>query len=125
MAFRSQGGLLAPTCGGKETEVGAFVFNLRQERDATIFARQTTFRRYGHRAPSLIVKFIENDATREDLWRAASSSSLDDLSVEVFAMRTVFGAAMPCRRAARFGVSPTTRVPEPPLSRQDRKCGGA
>lgn len=25
MAFRSQGGLLAPTCGSEETEVGAFV----------------------------------------------------------------------------------------------------
>ena len=26
------------------------------------------------------------------------------------AMTTVFGSAMPCRRAARFGVSPTIRL---------------
>jgi hypothetical protein len=31
MAFRSRGGLLAPTGGGDETEVGAFVFGLSQE----------------------------------------------------------------------------------------------
>ena len=40
--------------------------------------------------------------------RSSSSKRLPSSLRVLSAMTTVFGSAMPCRRAARFGVSPTT-----------------